>query len=104
MAITAADVARVRKEREQNRNGQAPLEGKWQAGDVAKVRRESAAARAGGFAQRRELDDELYTRRTGRPAAGTMPNRTRMNDEDEPGGLLGQLGMQQGKGGKEARP
>ena len=92
MAITAADVARVRKEREQNRNGQAPLEGKWQAGDVAKVRRESAAARAGGFAQRRELDDELYTRRTGRPAAGTMPNRTRMNDEDEPGGLLGQLG------------
>ena len=92
MAITAADVARVRKEREQNRNGQAPLEGKWQAGDVAKVRRESAAARAGGFAQRRELDDELYTRRTGRPAAGTMPNRTRTNDEDEPGGLLGQLG------------
>lgn len=92
MAITAADVARVRKEREQNRNSQAPLEGKWQAGDVAKVRRESAAARAGGFAQRRELDDELYTRRTGRPAAGTMPNRTRMIDEDEPGGLLGQLG------------
>lgn len=92
MAITAADVARVRKEREQNRNGQAPLEGKWQAGDVAKVRRESAAVRAGGFAQRRELDDELYTRRTGRPAAGTMPNRTRTNDEDEPGGLLGQLG------------
>ena len=91
MAITAADVARVRKEREQNRNSQAPLEGKWQAGDVAKVRRESAAARAGGFAQRRELDDELYTRRTGRPAAGTMPNRTRMNDEDEPGGLLGGL-------------
>ena len=92
MAITAADVARARKEREQNRNGQAPSEGKWQAGDVAKVRRESAAAKAGGFAQRRELDDELYTRRTGHPAAGTMPNRTRMNDEDEPGGLLGQLG------------
>ena len=91
MAITAADVARVRKEREQNRNGHAPLEGKWQAGDVAKVRRESAAAKAGGFAQRRELDDELYTRRTGRPAAGTMPNRTRTNDEDEPGGLLGGL-------------
>lgn len=91
MAITAADVARVRKEREQNRNGQVPLEGKWQAGDVAKVRRESAAARAGGFAQRRELDDELYTRRTGRPAAGTMPNRTRTNDEDEPGGLLPSL-------------
>lgn len=96
MAITAADVARARKEREQNRNSQAPLEGKWQAGDVAKVRRESAAARAGGFAQRRELDDELYTRRTGRPAAGTMPNRTRMNDEDEPGGLLDSLmGMMQ---------
>lgn len=96
MAITAADVARARKEREQNRNSQAPLEGKWQAGDVAKVRRESAAARAGGFAQRRELDDELYTRRTGRPAAGTMPNRTRMIDEDEPGGLLDSLmGMMQ---------
>ena len=46
MAITAADVARVRKEREQNRNGQAPLEGKWQAGDVAKVRRESAQSSA----------------------------------------------------------
>ena len=96
MPYTAADVDRILGNNKRgsisNRNSESS-NGKWSAADVSKVLREREASRNGsGIERNLELDDELYTRRTGRPAAGTMPNRTRTNDEDEPGGLLGQLG------------
>ena len=96
MPYTAADVDRILGNNKRgsisNRNSESS-NGKWSAADVSKVLREREASRNGSGIERNvELDDELYTRRTGRPAAGTMPNRTRTNDEDEPSGLLGQLG------------
>lgn len=99
MPYTSSDIAEIRKKREERQStGSGTSGGKWQAADVARIRRESAAAREGGRARRPELDSDLYTRRTGRPAEGTEPRRTATSTRqaEEPGGLLGSLlGMMQ---------
>ena len=94
MPYTSSDIAEIRKKREERQStGSGTSGGKWQAADVARIRRESAAAREGGRARRPELDSDLYTRRTGRPAEGTEPRRTATSTRqaEEPGGLLGDL-------------
>ena len=94
MPYTSSDIAKIRKRREEQQSTSGGMNGgKWQAADVAKIRRESAAAREGGRDQQLELDKELYTRRTGRPAEGTEPRRTATSarQNEEPGGLLGGL-------------
>ena len=99
MPYTSSDIAKIRKRREEQQSTSGGMNGgKWQAADVAKIRRESAAAREGGRDQQLELDKELYTRRTGRPAEGTEPRRTATSarQNEEPGGLLDSLmGMMQ---------
>ena len=99
MPYTSSDIAKIRKRREERQSTSGGMNGgKWQAADVAKIRRESAAAREGGRDQQLELDKELYTRRTGRPAEGTEPRRTATSarQNEEPGGLLDSLmGMMQ---------
>ena len=99
MPYTSSDIAKIRKRREEQQSTSGGMNGgKWQAADVAKIRRESAAAREGGRARRPELDSDLYTRRTGRPAEGTEPRRTATSTRqaEEPGGLLDSLlGMMQ---------
>lgn len=99
MPYTSSDIAKIRKRRESQQSTSGGMNGgKWQAADVAKIRRESAAAREGGRDQQLELDKELYTRRTGRPAEGTEPRRTATSarQNEEPGGLLDSLmGMMQ---------
>ena len=99
MPYTSSDIAEIRKKREERQSTGSGTSGeKWQAADVARIRRESAAAREGGRARRPELDSDLYTRRTGRPAEGTEPRRTATSTRqaEEPGGLLGDLlGMMQ---------
>ena len=99
MPYTSSDIAKIRKRREEQQSTSGGMNGgKWQAADVAKIRRESAAAREGGRDQQLELDKELYTRRTGRPAEWAEPRRTATSarQNEEPGGLLDSLmGMMQ---------